>query len=227
MGVDADGAAYYRANYPDYERQNPPAKIDFYLRLVGAHAAPGSRLHEVGVGLGVFIAAASREYACSGSEVNAFGLAEAARRAPRARLSPGSYEQIPVDDPPDVVVAWDVLEHIPDLDAALDVTRERLAPGGVLIAVVPVYDGPLGWLVTLLDRDPTHVSKWPRRRWVETLNLHGFDVIASGGVLRRLILGRWYLHVTRPAGLWRIAGSALWFVARPRRGAAGTPGTRA
>jgi SAM-dependent methyltransferase len=116
-----------------------------------------------------------------------------------------------------VVVAWDVLEHIPDLDDALGVLHARLEPSGVLVAVVPVYDGPLGWLVERLDRDPTHVAKWTRRQWVAALERHGFEVLATGGVLRRLMFGRWYVHLTRPARLWRRAGSAFWFAARAAR----------
>jgi SAM-dependent methyltransferase len=174
------------------------------------------------VGLGLFLERATGEFDCSGCEVNAHGLAEARRRAPGARLVRGSFESIPLDAPPHVVVAWDVLEHVAELDAALDAIRDRLVPGGTLIAVVPVYDGPLGWLVRRLDRDPTHVWKWPRAEWLGALGAHGFRVVDSGGIVRKLVGGRFYLHVTRPQALWRAAGSALWFVGR-----APSPETRA
>jgi SAM-dependent methyltransferase len=217
MSGPDDGAEYYRANYPDYERQNSPRKLEFYLSLVRTWAPPPARLHELGVGLGAFLERATAEYACTGSDVNQFGVEATRRRAPRAGLRVGSYDETPADPAPDVVVAWDVLEHIPDLDDALGVLHARLEPSGVLVAVVPVYDGPLGWLVERLDRDPIHVSKWPRRQWVAALERHGFDVLATGGVLRRLLFGRWYVHLTRPARLWRWAGSAFWFAARATR----------
>jgi SAM-dependent methyltransferase len=210
----SSGEAYYRENYPDYERQNPPQKLDFYMSLVRSWTPPGGRLHELGVGLGAFLARADAEYSCSGSEVNTYGLARARKRAPGATVWQGSFECVPEAPPPDVVVAWDVLEHVAELDEALTCIWDRLPVEGALVAVVPVYDGPLGWLVRLLDRDPTHVSKWPRARWLDTLERHRFEVVASGGVLRRLVLKRWYIHLTRPAWLWRPVGSALWFVAR-------------
>jgi SAM-dependent methyltransferase len=206
---------YYRANYPDYERQNSTRKLDFYLGILRRHVPAGARVHELGVGLGAFLARACREYDCSGSEVDAHGLREARRRAPGAQLWEGSSERIPQDPPPAAVVAWDVLEHIPDLDAALDRIRARLAPGGFLLAVVPVYDGPLGCLVRRLDRDPTHLWKWSRHTWAERLARHGFELVESGGIIRRLVMKRWYLHLTRPAGLLRRIGSAYWFVAKP------------
>lgn len=208
---------YYRANYADYERQTPARKLDFYLGILRRHVPPGARLHELGVGMGHFLARASDDYVCSGSEIRPEGLREARRRAPVAALWQGSYERIPVDPPPAAVVAWDVLEHIPDLDDALDCIRARLAPGGCLVAVVPVYDGPLGWLVRRLDRDPTHLWKWSRHAWVERLAQHGFALSESGGIVRRLVGKRWYLHVTRPSAILRRVGSAFWFVAKPAR----------
>ena len=43
----------------------------------------------------------------------------------------------PWDAPFDVVVAGDVLEHLPDPEIALEVLRPLLAPGGVLLASLP------------------------------------------------------------------------------------------
>jgi hypothetical protein len=204
------GEDYYCANYPDYERQSSPRKLDFYLAILRRRLPAGSRVHELGVGLGHFVARAGEEYVCSGSEPNPYGL-----RA--AILSEGSFECIPSDPGPDAVVAWDVLEHIAELDAALACVRARLPADGCFAAVVPVYDGPLGWLVRRLDRDPTHLWKWGRRDWVERLEQHGFELVESGGIIRRLVFGRWYVHLTRPAALLRRIGSAFWFVARPAR----------
>src|SRR5262245_5652388 len=207
------GEEYYKQTYSDYELQNSTRKLEFYMRLVRSWAPPGSRLHELGVGLGYFLARASTEYICSGSEINEYGLAQARRHAPSAALFDGSFERIPVKPSPDVVVAWDVLEHIGELARALDCIRDRLSEPGFLIGVVPVYDGPLGWLVYRLDHDPTHIWKWPRRSWIDALQQHGFEVVASGGIIRRLLMGR-YLHVTWPAPVLRRIGSALWFVAK-------------
>jgi SAM-dependent methyltransferase len=211
--MSAGGRDYYAQNYPDYERQSSAAKLQFYMQLVRRRARPGSDLFELGFGQGNFLALAAAEYRCTGSEVNDYGLSEARRRAPSATLLAGSHERIPTDRPPAVVVAWDVLEHLPDLDQALACIRDRLAPGGYLIAVVPVYDGPLGGLVRALDRDPTHVSKWSRAAWLDTLGRHRFTVVDWGGIIRRLVRGRFYLHFTRPRSLLRRIGSAIWFVA--------------
>ncbi len=211
--MPAGGREYYAENYADYERQSSARKLDFYMQIVRRFAPAGSELFELGVGKGNFLAKAAAEYRCTGSEVNEYGLSEARRRAPGATLVAGSYEQIPTERPPAIVVAWDVLEHVAELDQALACIRARLAPSGHLIAVVPVYDGPLGGLVRALDHDETHVSKWARAAWNTTLQRHGFRVVAWGGIIRRLLFGRFYLHVTRPAWLLKRVGSAVWIVA--------------
>ncbi len=211
---DDAGQAYYRENYRDYERQASPGKLEFYLRLMARWIAPGSSVFELGVGQGNFLARAATTYAVEGVDTNAYGVEQAQRRVPGATLRVGSYEQLAVASRPDAVVAWDVLEHLPNLDDGLAAIGKALRPGGMLVAVVPVYDGPLGPLVRVLDRDPTHVSKLGRGDWLDRLPRHGFEVVEHGGIIRKLVLSRWYVHVTRPQLLLRRAGSALYFAAR-------------
>lgn len=209
-----EGREYYDSNYAHYERQTSARKLDFYTKLVRAWIPRGSRLFELGVGMGDFLERASAEYECSGCDVNPYGLLKAREKLSAVSIRAGSVECIPTEPASDAVVSWDVLEHLTDLDGALRSIRSALTKAGVLIAVVPVYDGPLGWLVRRLDHDPTHVSKWSRVAWLAKLREHGFEIVEHGGILRKLIFSRWYLHVTGPQPLLRRAGSALWFVAR-------------
>jgi SAM-dependent methyltransferase len=204
---------YYVENYPDYAAQNPPRKLAFYRRLIRRHVAPGARLFELGVGLGLFLETVRSEYECAGCDVNVFGVEQTRRRTGLERLHVGSVETLGREPAPDVVVSWDVLEHLPDLDEGLRAVHAHLAAGGHLIGVVPVYDGPLGWLVRLLDKDPTHVTKQGRRFWLGKLTEAGFEIREWGGVLRRLVGSR-YVHLTGPQPLLRRIGSALYFVAR-------------
>jgi SAM-dependent methyltransferase len=213
METTADGAAYYAENYPDYAAQNPARKLGFYRRLLRRHVEPGGQLFELGVGLGLFLESVRGEYECAGCDVNAFGLEQTRKRTGIERLHLGSAETLSREPAPDAVVAWDVLEHLPDLDGALHAIHAHLAEGGCLIGVVPVYDGPLGWLVHLLDRDPTHVTKQSRRFWLDKLAEAGFELREWGGILRKLT-GSYYVHLTWPQPLLRRAGSALYFVAR-------------
>ena len=210
----ARGKAYYAENYPDYERQNSEKKLKFYMKLLVRWVPAGGRIFELGSGLGLFLEKAATRYDCEACEVNPYGAETSRARVPNVVVHEGSVETLPTDSSPHAVVAWDVLEHISDLDCALAIIHSRLASGGFLIGVVPVYDSPLGWLTRLLDRDPTHVWKLSRHDWLDRVRKHGFEIVDYGGIVRKLIAGRWYVHVTSPKFLLRGCSGAIYFVAR-------------
>lgn len=206
-------ADYYSENYGDYELQNSPNKLNFYLDLVSRHVAPNVPLFELGVGQGNFLAAASKKYVVAGCDVNEFGVVETRRKVPQATVLVGSVEAIPADSPLPAVVSFDVLEHLPHLPEALSEIYKKLSPDGFLIGVVPVYDGPLGWLVHLLDNDPTHLTKVSRAAWIKMLEEAGFRIVEQGGILRKLFAKK-YIHLTKPQTILRKAGVAYYFVAK-------------
>jgi len=210
----APGAAYYAENYRNYERQNSDQKLRFYMSLLDRWLPAGGRIFELGSGLGLFLQKAATRYDCSACELNPYGAETSRSRVPNVIVHQGSFERISANPPPRAVVAWDVLEHIPDVDRALDLIHSRLEPGGFLIAVVPIYDTVLGPITRLLDHDPTHVWKLSRRDWLDRLREHGFEIVDYGGIIRKLIGARWYLHLTWPQWLLRRCCSALYFVAK-------------
>ncbi len=205
--------SYYTDNYVDYQRQNPPHKIRFYMDLVERWVRRGELIFELGVGLGVFLEKASEKFACQGCDINRHGIESTRKILPRVPLFEGSYECIPTNPPPKAVVCWDILEHLSDLDAGLSAIFSKLPKKGCLIGVVPVYDGPLGWLVHHLDKDPTHVTKSSRKEWLNRLSQHGFDVPEYGGIIRKLV-GSYYFHFVSPQSVLKSCGTALYFVAR-------------
>ncbi|MBM4031247.1 MAG: class I SAM-dependent methyltransferase [Planctomycetes bacterium] len=190
-------AHYYRSAYRDYARQNPPRKLRFYARMVERHLAPGlpRRIHDLGCGFGDFLAALDESWEVCGSDVSEFAIAQAAARHPR-----GAFKAASATDPAPfagtfgVVTAFDLLEHVPDLDAAAAAVTAQLAPGGSFIFVVPVYDGLSGPLIRALDRDSTHLHKWPRRSWLDWASTH-FEVLDWVGMVRYLFPALGYLHI--------------------------------
>lgn len=213
MNAVNDPASYYRDNYPNYAGQNPVKKLHFYRSLVRRYAPQGSRLFELGVGLGMFLETVKDEYECLGCDINLFGVERTRQRTALSTLKVGSLDALAGEPPMDVIVAWDVLEHLPNLRDDLQAIAAHLKPGGHLMAAVPVYDGPLGWLVRRLDRDPTHVTKQSRKFWLNVLSQADLEVREWGGVLRKLV-GQRYLHFTAPQIALRYVGTAVYFVAR-------------
>ncbi|MBM4035760.1 MAG: class I SAM-dependent methyltransferase, partial [Planctomycetes bacterium] len=111
---------YYQAYYHDYTRQNPPRKLRFYARMVERHLAPGlpRRIHDLGCGFGDFLATLDPSWEICGSDVSEFAIARATERHPRGAFKVASATDRAVFPGPfGVVTAFDVLEHVDDLDA--------------------------------------------------------------------------------------------------------------
>lgn len=199
---DADdfGSEYFDGIYGgDYEARNPRYKFRALLGAIRMHQ-PSGRLLDIGCAYGKFLEVAALE---GGYELSGMDLSEHAVEVARERLEPhgvrvrqGGVLDRPFDGETfDVVTMFDVIEHVPDLDAAFDAARVRLNPGGVLAISVPVYDGPVGVLVEAMDMDPTHVHKLGRREWVERCEAAGLRVLRKVGIVRYFMAGRFYVHV--------------------------------
>ncbi len=207
--------AYYDQVYGNYEKQNPPYKYAHYLGQIRRYRQPPLSLLDVGCAGGRFLNYARRHLELTsvcGVDVNEAAVERAKALMPDALLKAGpeALAEMPTVD---VITAFDVLEHIPELDDALESIEAKLAPEGLLVAVVPVYDGPLGPVVHLLDKDPTHIHKMGRRFWVEKLGAR-FKLLHWHGIIRYLCPGSHYLHW--PTKVGRSIAPAILLVAEKR-----------
>lgn len=201
-----------------YDRANPPRKLASYLREAQG-AKSGGALLDVGCAFGRFLEVAEPYYACEGLDVSRYALERARRGLRHVPLYHAAIEEYATDRRYDIVTCFDVLEHVPQVDLALRRVRDLLAPGGVLLAAIPVYDSFMGWAVGRVDRDPTHLHRWSRRAWVERLEAAGLAVRTMKGILRVPIPG-YFLH--RISERWRAWSAAILVVcgaADPRRSA--------
>jgi SAM-dependent methyltransferase len=204
---------YYDRSYRDYERQNPPHKLRFYRGLAERYAPRTGRprLLDVGCAFGAFLSVLDPGWERYGSDVSEFAIAEARKSVPGVVFDVASATDLPFDGTFDVITAFDVIEHVPSLDEIAVAVRSRLSPEGHFIYVVPVYDGPTGPIVALLDKDPTHLHKRSREFWLEWTAAH-FDLVDWCGILRYLLPWGPYLH--RPTRSLRRYTPAVAVVAR-------------
>ena len=204
--------AYYVQNYGNYARQNPARKLAHYRSVVERHMSAGlpRRIHDVGCAFGDFLLALGPQWERYGSDASDYAINVAKRRAPDIDFRTGSAD-IHAPTRFGAITAFDVLEHIPDLDAVGAQIGAQLVPHGVFTFVVPVYDGASGPLISLLDRDPTHVHKWNRSRWLSWAASR-FDVVSWHGLLRYLLPGGQYLHLATET--WRRHTPAILVVCR-------------
>jgi SAM-dependent methyltransferase len=204
---------YFEANYRNYERQNPPWKLRFYRGLAERVAPPGRtpRVLDIGCAFGAFLSTLDPRWERFGADLSQFAIDRAASMVPGVTFVRADFDAIPFPGPFDIITSFDVIEHVPSLDRAASTIRSKLAPAGHLIFVVPVYDGPTGPIVTLLDKDETHLHKTSRAAWLGWAGRH-FTVIDWWGIYRYLLPGGLYLHL--PTRILRRFTPAIAVVAR-------------
>jgi SAM-dependent methyltransferase len=181
-----------------YDRRNPRWKTRPLLRAI-EQAAPGGRLLDVGCAYGAFLCEASRSgrYELAGTDISEHAIDIATERLAGRDVDlrvGGLFDSGHPDGSFDVLCMFDVIEHLPDLDAAFAQVRRLLRPDGLFAMSVPVYDGAVGRLVGLLDKDPTHLHKLARGAWVDACGQAGFEVRSWIGLWRYLAAGRVYLY---------------------------------
>lgn len=210
---------YFETYYRDYARQNPPKKLRFYRELA-ERAASGiqrPRILDLGCAFGGFLSALNPQWQRFGADVSEFATDLARRAVPGATFGRAGIADIGFPGRFDVITAFDVIEHVRGLDEAAEAIKSRLARGGHFIFMVPVYDGPTGPVVRLLDHDRTHVHRRSRRFWLQWTE-QNFVLREWWGIFRYLFPGGVYLH--RPTKIWRRFTPAIAVVARNEVGSA-------
>ena len=105
---------YFDENYPDYLAQNPTKKLDFYLKTINKYSNKKS-IFEIGFGKGLFLEYATKHgYKVQGCDINQDAINEVKRRLPKVNLFKEHFEKIDLSNL-DIVAAFDVIEHIPDI----------------------------------------------------------------------------------------------------------------
>lgn len=207
---------YYQTVYGNYERQNPPEKYQHYWEMIRRYGPIPNSLLDFGCANGRFLEFLNKSgyipfNGLFGTDVNQAALDRASAVLLKNHLVFGGRDALPEFPKMDVITALDVLEHLPDLEETLDALHQQLTSGGVLMAVVPVYDGPLGPLVHLLDKDPTHIHKKSRQFWLDLLSSK-FKLRHWHGIMRYLMPGGVYLH--NPTKAFRAVTPAILMVAQ-------------
>jgi SAM-dependent methyltransferase len=147
------------------------------LRRVGKMVS-GRRLVEIGGGTGAFGLDAKRR----GWDYVNYDISEIAVGF-CTELGLDARTFTPAGPPPlergsaDLVVMWEVLEHVWDVKGYLEVIRASLRPSGLLLLSTPNYDAPVlrerdNWGV--LSSPPIHLTFFTRPTLERTLHACGF-----------------------------------------------------
>lgn len=186
---------YFDTAYgPYYHLRNPRYKWVSFLAEIRKYITKGSLL-DIGCAYGLFLKESSQYFECTGTDISEHAIAHARSTLPNeVGVFVGAAGSLPANKQYDLITCFDVLEHTKDLNEALDNIYDLLKDNGVLAITVPVYDGPLGWLVNMLDKDETHTYRRPRGFWLDEISRH-FDVLDHIGIWRYFFFHRYYLNL--------------------------------
>lgn len=152
-------------------------------------------LLDIGCAYGLFLREASQYFECSGTDIPEHAITYARSTLPHdIEVFIGSAGSLPTNRQYDLVTCFDILEYTKDLGEALDNIHALLKENGVLVITIPVYDGPLGWLVDRLDKDETHTYRRPRGFWLEEVSKR-FEILDHVGIWRYFFFHRYYLNL--------------------------------
>lgn len=130
-----------------------------------ARAGSGLQLLEIGAGVGQNVPVLQELGEVDVLEINPLGLARL-RELDGVRHVFDQPVPAPLEGPYDVIVAFDVLEHLADDRAAAAWVASLLGEGGVFVATVPAYQ----WLFGDHDRALDHFRRYTRSRLVAALS---------------------------------------------------------
>lgn len=138
-------------------------------RLLRARPADGARILEFGAGDGAFV----KKFATLGTEVDCVEIDHGLRDILRPIASSvfGDISEVRSDGY-DFVYSVNVLEHINDLDRALDGLQRVVRPGGAIFIFVPAFE----MLWTSLDTEAGHVTRFTRKRLSAAIRNAGFEI---------------------------------------------------
>jgi 2-polyprenyl-3-methyl-5-hydroxy-6-metoxy-1,4-benzoquinol methylase len=174
------------ADYPDggFDLTDKSGESSFWVRsrnrlfksiVSDQMVATGkTKFLEIGCGTGNFIQqiAENENLEITGSEIYLKGLLYAKKNLPNIDFIQFDITQGVIGEEFDIIVAFDVLEHIEnDISAILNINR-MLNKGGCLIVTVPQHK----FLWSKLDEIVKHKRRYSRGELVTKLQENGFDI---------------------------------------------------
>jgi SAM-dependent methyltransferase len=186
-GRHADGYSDYRGAEAVLRREFARS-VDFIRRY-----RRSGKLLELGCAYGFFLMEAARYFDVAGIELASAAAAHARRAGLNVVQGMADAANLRRIGPVDVIVAFDVIEHLPDPRETLALCREFLNPGGIVVITTGDFGSPLAKFAGVRWRLMTP----PQHLWFFTRKS-----------MRRLSAGLGFLleHVDHP---WKIVPASL------------------
>jgi 2-polyprenyl-3-methyl-5-hydroxy-6-metoxy-1,4-benzoquinol methylase len=150
----------------------------FYAILARRYGRRGTRLLEIGSGLGHLVGQLEDDFVTCAADVNHWALEGSLQVAHRSMHVASSAEAAPFAARTfGVVILKHVVEHLPYPEQAITEVGRLTAPGGILILATPNLASllkPLKGERWIGYQDPTHISLKPPQEWLAFIRNAGF-----------------------------------------------------
>ena len=150
----------------------------FHAMLARRYGKHGTRLLEIGSGMGHLVAQLADTFETYGMDVNHWAVNRSKEVAYKSHLQTASAQELPFAKHSfNVVIIKHIVEHLPDPAKAIAEIGRVTEPGGTLILATPNLDSLLKpwkgqrWIGY---QDPTHISLKPPAEWIGLIKSAGF-----------------------------------------------------
>ncbi len=152
----------------------------FFAMLARRYGKRGSRLLEVGSGMGHLVAQLEDTFTTSGMDLNHWAVRQSKAVVNKSHLQTASAQELPfTDNSFNVVIIKHIVEHRPNPKQAIDELGRVTGQGGTLILATPNLGSLLKpwkggkWIGY---QDPTHISLKPPQEWLSLIEQAGFEI---------------------------------------------------
>jgi 2-polyprenyl-3-methyl-5-hydroxy-6-metoxy-1,4-benzoquinol methylase len=153
----------------------------FYAILARRYGARGSRLLEIGSGLGHLVGQLEDTFKTVAVDINHWALRQSVEVAAHTPMQVASAEDLPFPDNYfGVVIIKHVVEHLPHPEKAIAELGRIIQPGGILILATPNLDSllkPLKGERWIGYQDPTHINLRRPGEWLTLVRQAHFKTL--------------------------------------------------
>lgn len=167
-------------------------------------------LLEIGCGNGVLLGKLKEYFRVWGVDISPSAIAEAKQRVGSSRVWVADVQhETAVRSKFNIIIALDVLEHLPQPQSTIRYIRKLLKRDGVFMFSVPNNYGLYGKFSTCLMNyfDRTHISTYQRFKWIELITENGFVI---DKIFNKTLFGIY------PDGLSKYIGSSVIICCSPQ-----------
>jgi SAM-dependent methyltransferase len=209
-----DPKTYYTADffngnkeggYPDYMSSEKVLRAEF-RRVVNRvrQTVPSGTLIEIGAAYGFFLIEAKAQYQVHGVEIADEAAEFARERGLDVRTGGLTRSILKEIGPIDIAVMLDVIEHLEDPKATLELCSEFLRPGGAVILTTPDFDSALARITGRSWRNmtpPQHLWYFTRDSITRMAAAAGLEVCQISRPWKRVPMSLIVQLISRYTGL--------------------------